>query len=288
MRAVRTKNFYQELDRLFAEKKIAQVEPFLQKTLAEAESEGAYDLAVAACNELGGFFRGLSRYEEGIALYEKALRYLKELGMENDENCATTLINYATILNLAGRADAALERYEEAIRMLRSCGIEADYRIAALHNNMSGLYRKKADLYTAAAYLRKALLILEQLSESEVEIAITYSNLANVYREIGRLDTAQEYAEKSVRLFSETSGDQDVHYAAAVCALAEVHFAQGQYADAAALFAAAAKLTERDYGTENDTYRTITRNLQLCDEAMAKKREFQENEQKKRQERERV
>ena len=285
---MRTKTFYQELDRLFAEKKIAQVEPFLQKTLAEAESEGAYDLAVAACNELGGFFRALSRYEEGIALYEKALRYLKELGMENDENCATTLINYATILNLAGRADAALERYEEAIRMLRSCGIEADYRIAALYNNMSGLYRKKADLYTAAAYLRKALLILEQLSESEVEIAITYSNLANVYREIGRLDTAQEYAEKSVRLFSETSGDQDVHYAAAVCALAEVHFAQGQYADAAALFAAAAKLTERDYGTENDTYRTITRNLQLCDEAMAKKREFQENEQKKRQERERV
>ena len=271
--SVKTETFYQELDRLFTEKKITQVEPFLQRTLAEAEAEGAYDLAIAVCNELGGFFRALSRYEEGIALYEKALRYLKELGMDKDENCATTLINYATILNLAGRADAALERYEEAIRMLRSCGIEADYRIAALYNNMSGLYRKKADLYTAAAYLKKALLILEQLPESEIEIAITYSNLANVYREIGRLDTAQEYAEKSVRLFSETSGDQDMHYAAAVCALAEVHFAQEQYADAAALFVTAAKLTERDYGTENDAYRTIARNLKLCDEVLAEKKE---------------
>ena len=284
---MRTETFYQELDRLFAEKKIAQVEPFLQQTLAEAEAENAYDLAVAVCNELGGFFRALSRYEEGVALYEKALRYLKELGMENDENCATTLINYATILNLAGRSDAALERYEEAIRMLRSCGIEADYRIAALYNNMSGLYQKKSDLYTAAAYLKKALLILEQLSESEIEIAITYSNLANVYREIGWLDTAQEYAEKAVQLFSEVSGDRDVHYAAAVCALAEVHFAQEQYADAAALFVTAAKLTQRDYGTDNDAYRTISHNLQLCDEAITKKRALQESEQEE-QEREKV
>ena len=49
----------------------------------------------------------------------------------------------------------------------------------------------------------------------------------------------------------------------------------------------AAKLTQRDYGTDNDAYRTISHNLQLCDEAITKKRALQESEQEE-QEREKV
>lgn len=263
-----TQTFYEKLDNMFAERRFNQIEKFISSVLTDAENSGEYELAVAACNELGGFFRATSRYEEGIVLYQKALEYLEILGLENSENYATTMINYATILNFSGADEEAIRAYEKATRILKICGIEADYRTATLYNNMSSIYCKKGELQTAAVYLNKAMLILENLSESEIEIAITYSNLANIYRKAERLDEAEAAAKKAISGFIEKSGDSDVHYAAAVCALAEVYFAKKKYEEAADLFDIVAKLTERDYGRDNDAYRTIMHNVQLCIDKM--------------------
>ena len=35
---------------------------------------------IAACNELGGLYRVLSRYDEGMPLYEKALKRMQRYG----------------------------------------------------------------------------------------------------------------------------------------------------------------------------------------------------------------
>ena len=95
-------NFYQALDNFFMEKKIDKAELFLKDTLSEAEAAEDFGLIIAACNELGGLYRVLSRYDEGMPLYEKALESLRRIGDAESENYATTLINYATILNMSG------------------------------------------------------------------------------------------------------------------------------------------------------------------------------------------
>ena len=92
-------NFYSTLDNFFMEKKIDKAELFLKDTLSEAED---FELIIVACNELGGLYRVLSRYDEGMPLYEKALESLRRIGDAESENYATTLINYATILSMSG------------------------------------------------------------------------------------------------------------------------------------------------------------------------------------------
>lgn len=77
---MKVENFFEKLDNLFVSKQIDQVEPFIKEVLDEAEAEKDYGLVIAGCNELGGLYRALSRYEEGIELYQKAIAYLEELG----------------------------------------------------------------------------------------------------------------------------------------------------------------------------------------------------------------
>ena len=176
MNEASVKKLYDTLDKLFAEKKTEQVEPFLKNALETAEREERYGIAIAACNELGGFFRMTSRYKEAAELYDRALKYLKLIGAGDGQDFATTQINYATTLSMSGRYDEALDMYNKALTFFDKYGIDKDYRVAALYNNMSSIYKEKDDTKTAAKCLRKALDILRTLDESNIEIAVTYSN----------------------------------------------------------------------------------------------------------------
>ncbi len=154
----------------------------------------------------------------------------------------------------------------EAVLLLQLYGVEDDYRMAALYNNMSGIYRGKGDLDTAATYIHKAVLILQNLSESDAEIAISYSNLAGLYVRLKDMTNAEKYAKEAVGIFRTKVGTQDVHYSAALCTLGEVHFAKGEYTEAEELFNEALQLIARDYGTGTDSYKIVEKNIKLCQE----------------------
>ena len=256
--------FYQALDNFFMEKKIDKAELFLKDTLSAAEAAEDFGLIIAACNELGGLYRVLSRYDEGMPLYEKALESLRRIGAADSENYATTLINYATILSMSGRQEEALDKYKDVVKILQSHGAEGDYRMAALYNNMSGLYQAKGDFNAAAAYLHKALLILKNLTDAEIETAVSCSNLASIYIVLGNMQDAENYAKQAVEIFHAEAAEDDVPYSAALCTLGEVYFAKGEYAEAEELFSEALRLIARDYGTSNDSYRVVEKNLNLC------------------------
>ncbi len=59
-------------------------------------------------------------------------------------------------------------------------------------------------------------------AQKEIEQAIAYSNPAQVYMLSDRLSEAKEAVEKTIALFTASSGDCDVHYAAAVNVLGEI------------------------------------------------------------------
>lgn len=257
-------NFYYQVDRLFEEKKLKEAEEFMKETLAQAEAESDAGAVITVCNELGGYYRAVSRYSDGIPLYEKALKLMRDMGLERSEHYGTTLVNYATTYTMAGDTIKALNLYTEAAEIYAEAGLGADYRLATLFNNMSFLCQDLEDYPQAQEYLEKSLFILKGLEESEIEVAITYSNLANVYLAMGQIDEAKVTIKKAVDLFIGESGDSDVHYAGAVCTLGEIYFKEAAYEKASALFREAMKLTERDYGTDNLSYAVLCENLALC------------------------
>ena len=257
-------NFYYQVDRLFEEKKLNEAEEFMKETLAQAEAESDAGAVITVCNELGGYYRAVSRYSDGIPLYEKALKLMRDMGLARSEHYGTTLVNYATTYTMAGDTIKALNLYTEPAEIYPEAGLGADYRLATLFNNMSVLGQDLEDYPQAQEYLEKSLFILKGLEESEIEVAITYSNLANVYLAMDRIDEAKVSVKKALDLFIGESGDSDVHYAGAVCTLGEIYFKEADYEKAAALFRESMKLTERDYGEDNLSYAVLCENLALC------------------------
>ncbi len=257
-------NFYYKVDKLFEAKKADEAEEYMKDTLLKAEEESDAGAIIAVCNELGGYYRATSRYSEGILLYEKALKIMKDMGLSQSEHYGTTLVNYATTYTMSGDIVKALNLYTEAAEIYAKVGLGGDYRLATLFNNMSCLCQDLEDYPQAKEYLEKSLYILKTLTDSETEIAITYSNLAGVYLAMNEIDEAKLTVKKSLDLFIAQSGDNDVHYAGAVCTLGEIYFKEGEYEKALALFKEGLRLTQRDYGCENLSYAILCENTAMC------------------------
>lgn len=267
--------FYHKIDAFFEAKDFAGAENFMKESLAQAEFEEDASATVTICNELGGFYRAFSRYNEGIPLYEKALGCIRRLGMENSEGHGTTLLNFATTLAIVGDSQRALDAYQHAAGIFEGPAYAKDYRLATLYNNMSSLYQDLNRLDESEKYLRKAMSILETLQQSEIEIAITWSNLAGVYLSMGtgHLQDAKEAAQKAIALFNEVSGDKDVHYAPSVSALGEVYYLEGDFKAAEEQFRKSMELSVRDYGDQTLGYAVLCSNLAATLEAQGRKEE---------------
>ena len=256
--------FYEQIDQYFAIKDFKSAESYMLQALSQTKEEQDHSALVTVCNELGGFYRAFSRYAEGIPLYEQALASLDTLGMNNTEAHGTTLLNFATTLSIVGHYDAALNAYTKAASIFEGPSYTKDYRLATLYNNMSSLYQNMDQLASAEAYLYLAMEILENLEDSDIEIAITFSNLAGVYlamEDEDRLDNARSAAEQSIARFTKVSGDNDVHFAAAVSALGEVCFREFDFTGAEEQFRKAMALTTRDYGDQTLGYAVLCDNL---------------------------
>ena len=100
--------FFYQVDQLLMEKKIDEAEKYMKDSLAQAEEECDAGAIISICNELGGLYRALSRYDEGIPLYEKALQCIHDLGLDGTEHHGTTLPRPAL--------RHAIEHYPEAQR----------------------------------------------------------------------------------------------------------------------------------------------------------------------------
>lgn len=256
--------FFQRLDQLFAQKEMQAAESYMKESLAAAEAEGDLGAVISICSELGGYCRVTSRFQEGIALYEKALGYIHQLGLDGTEHHGTTLMNYATTYTMTGDAEKALTLYGQAAEIFQSAGFETDYRVATLYNNMSLLCQDLKQYDQAVENLNQAMTILQQLTESEIEQAITYSNLAQVHMLRGSVEEARTAVEKGIALFEAVSGDSDVHYAAVVNVLGEICYKEGNIPAAAEQFEKALALTKRDYGDDNLSYAVVCENLSRC------------------------
>lgn len=260
--------FFTRLDTFFADREMQEAERYMQESLEAAEESGDLRSAIAICNELGGYYRKLSRYREGAALYEKALAYLEQLGLSGGEHHATTLMNYATTCTQAGEREKALSFFQRAADIFTERGLTGDYRMASLHNNISSLYQDAGDLQNAEKHLKMALSVLENLAGTEVEAAITCTNWAQLCLAGDRFADAEEKASLALAAFEQAGGVHDTHYAAAVNVLGKISYMKGDYPAAIARFKEAMELVRREFGDGNRSYAVLCENTARCYEKL--------------------
>lgn len=262
--------FMKKLDELYQKKQFSGIESYLNNGINDALGRHDEGTALILLNELMGYYRSVSRHADCAKAAEKALALIRAMGLEGTVNHGTTLLNAATGLRAAGENDRAEEIYRKAQAILESQLPAEDYRLASLYNNMSLLYAAMGRLELAAEYARKALERIEQNPDAQAELAISLSNLGGMYTRLGKADRARQCLERAVSLFEQLPGGDDPHYPAALCALAELHFHQGEPEKSAELFRRALVLIERAYG-RNDDWQTTRRNLAAAEDLIARR-----------------
>ncbi|MCM1537295.1 MAG: tetratricopeptide repeat protein [bacterium] len=251
--------FYQTLDDLFAENALAQVEPYLMASLAQAKEDEDWQAYIAVCNEMIGFYRSISQHEKAYQASEDVLLLMEELQLEDTEHFATVLLNSATAYRAGGRYRDAYEQYMRAAAIYESLIPPEDYRFAGLYNNMSMLLEAMNENAQAAALAEKALAIIKKQPDARMEEATTLTNLALIDFKLLKTEEAERLLTEAAAIFEEADGQTDAHYSGALAGLAEAAFRREDYARALSLYDKACEEVAKHFG-ENASYAILSEN----------------------------
>lgn len=256
----------QILDQLFDEHRLDQIEPSLTEQLDAAYQIGDYNCCVTILNELIGFYRDMSRYQEMMAACERTMQLLEQLGLQDSIPYATTLLNIATALRAMGDYETALEYYKEVFPIYQKHMDPNDSRYAALYNNISLLYQEMGNYKQAIAAQNRALKIVEENGDTQ-KIAISHTNMGTTLLQINRIDEALAHLNLAVEYFDTLPGDKDYHYSAALASLGQVYVLAEDYETAREYYLAALEEYLKTHGV-TESYYNLLDNLHYVEELL--------------------
>lgn len=241
----------EELDSLYETQDLRKVYDFLVDKLYMAMQNDEDGIVLFLLNEMLGYDRVTSNYNEGNQMVLQILKLLQSRGLEKSLSGATSFLNIATLYRAEGLYEEALKYYLEAEKIYQNNLDEKDERYGALYNNVSLLYLEIGEHEKALDYALKALDIMLLLSHCEVEQATSYINIAQIYLSIHKFKESQLYLKKGINLF-QTYAPQDPHYFAALSLLANQLYLNHQYQDAITIYEDVLIKIESVYGKNKD------------------------------------
>lgn len=186
-----------EIDDLYAAGDPQALETRLLEMCAEYDTklEDNYIGRSVLYNELGSFYRGKARYEEGEKAFLKAkvlLENCEDEEVRSGANYATTLNNLAGLYRMSGQFDDSLKffRLAQEIYDIRP---DTDYKtLASCHNNIALLYIRTGEAEKALEELRTAAEMIEGRPGNEYVKSVTLSNTAFALQSAGRIEEAAD------------------------------------------------------------------------------------------------
>lgn len=252
--------FLKDLDSLFNEGKIMEVEGFLENSLKTARDEKDDYAEVSILNELIGFLRDVSKYDKSLDYGGQAIKKMQDMGMTDNIGYATTLLNVATAFRAAGHLEESLKYFKQILPIYEKHLPLNDMLIASYDNNVALLYQEMDDHKEACKYLEKALEIATQHENTENEVATTHANLGISLVRVLRTDEGIEHLKEAIRIY-EALGDLGYHYSAALSGMGEAMYCKDNYDEAIAYYERAAKVIKESYG-ENQAYQIMLENIE--------------------------
>lgn len=271
-----TQKILEELDQLFEQKKIAEVEPYLLNKMVEAKREGDIQSTITLLNEAIGYYRDISEYDKALSCCSEVQEMLEKLGMQGTIPYATTMLNVANAHRAAGNVEASMSAYAKVFAIYEQCIESTDFRYASLFNNLSLLYQEMGDFKRAVQSLTRALEIVQLYPEARIELATTHTNLASSLLKTEDWREAKEHLERALSIFEETE-EKDFHYSAALSALGEYLFRIKDYPNAAKTIRHAMKELETHVGKTEGYYR-LADNLEQIEALLPKEEMAQEQQ----------
>ena len=260
--------FYRGIDTLYEQGRTGDIEGFIRRTMEENRGCcGGHGILFISClNELGSFYRGVSRYEDSVRAFEEAARDISgDMGPESVEY-ATNRCNLAGTARMMGDYDWALQLFLEAEGIYRRIVGTESYYYSTVLNNLALLYLDREDYEKAIESLTEALGRIRRMQGQKEEEAVTLVNLAVANGKLKRFSEAEDYLSMALSIY-ERLEDKGAHYAAALNMLGTLCMEKKNYKEAEAAFVKAKDVTFRYFG-KNDDYLRACENIKAVQSAV--------------------
>lgn len=238
-------DIYAQIDSLYTQNDGKAVEELLLAKIEEAIEAGEENIVIQLLNELVGHYRKTGEFDKclNVANAYRAVGLLRE-----------SSLLYQQVKNY----------YDENVD-------PASMLFASLYNNMALLFQEMGDFESANDCLTRALGISNLYPECRIEQASTHANIAATLINLDRVDEAENHLLEAFKLF-EMDEAPDYRYSVALSAMAELKFAQKQYAESARYYEKAMGEVERHMG-RSEAYEILKHNLDAALDKLGKESE---------------
>lgn len=245
--------FYKQLDNYLGDPEKTEI--FLdhwENQLLTEQDPDERPLLATIYNEKGSFYRGISRYDESIAAFQKGREVILSLWGPNCLPHATLLNNMAGTMRLIGENDQAIDLFLKAIKIYRNLNADQSYAFASVQNNLSLVYQETGQTKLAIYHLQLALDLINKMPKYKSQLAVTYGNLCTLYHQNGNDDMAMSALNRALELYQENRNAKNVHYSAVLNSLGAFLFQSGENERAVEVFKQAADYSKKFFGKNID------------------------------------
>lgn len=255
-----TKQLLDQLDDFYHSSDTTNAETLLNHARSECEHIHDHSALLTIYNELIGLYRETGRCEQAVEITDLALKLTSDLSLNGTMEHGITLLNGATVCRSAGQLERSLAFYLQAETIFLKNNQEQSYHMASLYNNVSQLYQDRQEYELALEYQKKALTLNQTFPDSASEIATTNINMSYTYMALGRMNEASEVLEQAMNYYENPAHGHDSHYGAALSAMGQLAFYNGDYHAATHWLQKALQEETESFG-ENDACQIIRTNL---------------------------
>lgn len=261
-----------EIDYQFGKLNMDDMENYLTSTINKAAERYGEDSTgfAALLNELGGFYRAVSKYEKAEEVFVKAKTIIQKAAGENNANYATTINNLAGVYRLNGSYKQAEQLFSEAIRIYKLIGLSESFVYSSALNNLGLLYMEIKEYEKAAKRFEEANEIVKKDNKNLVVYATGLVNLANAYLKMGKTKAAEKLLLEAIEVYKSNNLEGNSHYGSAINSLGLFYFYTGDNENAEKLFQLVIQLREKEYGSKNHESAKASDNLCLLYENTGK------------------
>ncbi len=233
--------------------------------LAEKYSDSHY-IAINRFRH-GVFAKKLSKYEEAITQYNKALEIYEAKG--NEKMKARLLGNIGNLFFNLDHLDKAIQYHNEAIAVHKI--LKDSVQIAGSLNDLGNSYYKKGITDMALNYYFNAAEINRRIG-NDIWLAYNTQNISTIYSDLNRYEEALKYAREALKF--KKNGNDPQSLLTSYATIGDIYYLKGNYQSALEYLDTALNLSS-ELGVKNDLI-TIIKNKAKTYAAMGKYKEAYE------------
>nr|XP_043607549.1 protein KINESIN LIGHT CHAIN-RELATED 3-like [Erigeron canadensis] len=166
---------------------------------------------------IGDSYLSLSRYDEAIAAYQKALKSLKSFKGENHPSVASVLARLADLCNKTGKLKESKSYCRNALHIYDNpvSGIPLE-EIACGFTNIAAIYESMNELDNALELLFKALKIYNDIPGQQSTIAGIEAQMGVMYYVLGKYSESYDSFKSAISKLRASSEKKSVFYGIAL------------------------------------------------------------------------